>query len=133
MIQPDAARATTFVGLVSVVVGAALIVAPSRTATIMGLGDHPGVARTIGAADLALGPGLLRGRPRWPWMWARAALNILIAAQYCAEARHSSSPRARAGAATMAALAVADSTVALALRRAEDGERRPSGAHPECG
>ena len=32
--------------------------------------------RLLGAADLVLVPGLLAGRPRWPWMAARAALNL---------------------------------------------------------
>jgi hypothetical protein len=87
----------------------------------MGLGDHPRLSRTIGVADVALGPGLLRGRPRWPWMGARAGLNLLIAGQYWAESRRGASPRARTGAAMMVALAVADSTVALALRRVSNG------------
>ena len=38
--------------------------------------------RLIGAADLVLVPGLLRGEPRWPWMIGRAALNLAMAAYF---------------------------------------------------
>ena len=75
--------------------------------------------RIVGAADLALVPGLLLGRPRWPWMAARAALNLAQAGWLATAAGRAESPRlARGSAAALAALTLIDAPVAAALRRA---------------
>lgn len=117
MKPPGVERATTVAGLVTLAIGAALTAAPTRTALAMGLGDRPGTARTMGIVDLALAAGLLRGSPRWPWMTARSAFNVLIAAQYRAEYRAGSRrSKARAGAAAMAVLTVVDGALAVALK-----------------
>lgn len=109
-------RATDVAGTGTAIVGAALVLDPVRSATILGLNPGARRARTIGLADLALVPGLLRGRPRWPWMAARAALNMLIAAQYHAEARsRRDDRRQRRGATAMIALTVFDGGVAATL------------------
>ncbi len=111
-----AERATDAAGVVSIGIGATLTLAPTPTATTLGLGDQPSWARAIGLADLALGPGLLAGRPRWPWMAARAALNIVIVRHYRARARgNPNARRAGAGAAAMTALTVVDAAVASTL------------------
>ncbi len=63
-------------------------------------------------------PGLLRGSPKWPWMTARAALNIAQAASVLALAPRSASPAAvRATAAVLASLTAVDGPTAVALRR----------------
>lgn len=98
-------------------IGAALTLAPARTAAVLGLADRRGQARALGLADLALGPGLLAGRPRWPWMAARASLNFVIAGRYRARARAAPDlRRARVGAAAMTALTVVDAASAVMLR-----------------
>lgn len=112
-----AERATDAAGIVTVSIGAALMLAPARTTALLGLGDQRGRARAIGMADLALGPLLLTKRPRWPWMSARATLNLIIAREYRAAARHQPGlRRARKGAMAMMALAVVDSATAEVLR-----------------
>ncbi|GAA5148174.1 hypothetical protein GCM10023321_10060 [Pseudonocardia eucalypti] len=113
-------RAPKMVGLVTLVAGAALVAAPGPVGSAMGLGDRRSVARTVGVMDLALVPGLLRGRPRWPWMAARAAFSLATATIYRAEARRSDGRReAVGGMYGMLGLTVADVVVALALRNAE--------------
>ena len=74
--------------------------------------------RLVGLADLALVPGLLRGEPRWPWMFGRAALNLGQAAYF----HGSPTARPRRGlsgpsAPAWRALTLADGATGLALRR----------------
>jgi hypothetical protein len=110
-------RLVDIVGVVTLAMGAGLALAPRRSAATLGLGDHPAFARTVGAVDLVLAPGLLGGRPRWPWMAARAGLNLVIAHHYRIESRCSvGSSKARTGAAGMAMLTVVDGALAVALR-----------------
>ncbi|APU13299.1 MULTISPECIES: hypothetical protein [Actinoalloteichus] len=112
-------RLTTGVGVITLALGAALTVAPERTAAILRLGGSRTAARSIGVADLAIGWGLLRSRRRAPWMAARAALNLVLATRYRAEAnRQDGLAGAQAGAVGMSALTVFDGTLALRLARA---------------
>jgi hypothetical protein len=120
MSQSVSYRVPTFVGLVTLGLGAALTVAPRAVGTAGGLGDRPGVARAIGLMDLALVPGLLRGRPRWPWMVARALFNLPVAGAFRTEARRpEGNPIARGGVYAMLGLSTMDTAVALKLRKAE--------------
>jgi hypothetical protein len=77
MTPDDAERAADRVGVMTSVIGAALTAAPGRVGPRVGL-TSPQAALVVGLADLALVPGLLRGRPRWPWLAARAGLNLAI-------------------------------------------------------
>ena len=109
----------TAVGCVTLAAGVALVAAPGRVGAAVGLTGRDAELRAVGAADLALVPGLLLGRPRWPWMAGRAALNLAQAAYFAGVAGRSSSPgvvRATAGA--LAGLTAVDGPTALALRRA---------------
>jgi hypothetical protein len=72
-------RAAAFVGTFTAVAGAALLLAPERTGPLIGVTNRTD-ARILGVADLVLVPGLLAGRPRWPWMVARAVTNLGMAA-----------------------------------------------------
>lgn len=113
-------RLVTAVAAVTLAIGASLAGAPRRTATALGLGDHPRFSRTVGVIDLALVPGLVRGRPRWPWMAGRAVLNLVIAGHYRRESRRTGARgRARAGAVAMTALTLTDGALALALRASD--------------
>ena len=69
----------TTVGVVTAIIGAALIVHPARIGPMIGL-ESASDARAVGALDLALSPGLTVGRPRWPWVAARLLANLLTAA-----------------------------------------------------
>jgi hypothetical protein len=110
----------TLVGCVTAAIGAALAAEPRLATGPLGLDGHDAAVRAIGASDLLLVPGLLRGRPRWPWMAVRAAFNIAVAGYLHRATPQSSSPRAaRAGAGVMAGLTLVDGATAAALRRAE--------------
>ena len=117
-----AQRTATAVGVTTTGIGVALTWAPDAVAQALGL-RHPRSVRLIGLADLALIPGLLAGRPRWPWMVARAALNVAIAAYLLDDARHTSASRPPRIALLLAAVTVADAGTA---RRLHADERHPS-------
>ena len=108
-------RLANAVGLVTLGFGVALTVAPRRSREVLGMGVAL-PARAVGVADLVIGSALLFGRPRWPWMASRAALNAVLAESYRSEAsKPDRSPRAHSGALAMSALTVVDATLAIAL------------------
>jgi deazaflavin-dependent oxidoreductase (nitroreductase family) len=65
------------VGIGSLAIGAVLLAFP-RIGRVAGLGARD--TRLVALADLAVGPGLVWGRPRRPWLFARAGANLGIAA-----------------------------------------------------
>ena len=105
-------RMPTVVGAITLVAGAALIAAPQLATKPLGLEGQETAMRLIGASDLVLVPGLLRGNPRWPFMVGRAALNLGVAAYF-------DGVSARGPAAAFVALTAVDGATALALRRTE--------------
>ena len=115
-----ARRAATTVGLVTFPIGGALVFAPQVVARALSLRQLLPL-RIIGVADLALVPGLIAGRPRWPWMASRAVLNVAIAAYLLDESRRSSDLRSRFVALVLGAVTVADGAT---IRRLLDAERR---------
>ncbi|MER7556112.1 hypothetical protein ABTZ46_04170 [Nocardioides sp. NPDC126508] len=118
--DPESARrSAAVVGMATLPIGAAILLAPERVGRTLKLGDHPAALRLIGAADLALVPGLLAGRRRLPWMAARAGLNVAIAA-YCAHlARSEGNVGPKIAASALVVATVADARTILALRRSE--------------
>lgn len=120
MSRSPVSRVPPFIAVVTLGLGAALTVAPRPVGMAGGLGDRPVLARVIGLMDLALVPGLLRGRPRWPWMVARAVSNLPVAGAFSAEARRAEGhPLARVGLVTILGLSAMDCAVAVALRKDE--------------
>jgi len=117
IVTPAAAeRAAAGVGLATLLIGGALTVAPVRVGAMMGLTDPRG-ARIVGLADLALVPGLIRGRPVWPWVAARGSLNLAIVAYGLALDRRDR--RVRLAAAALIGATVGDAVVLATLRRAD--------------
>jgi hypothetical protein len=117
-ISRQAARAPAFVGWLTLGIGGALLAAPGPAARWLGVDDR--MMRAFGAADLALVPGLLAGRPRWPWMTARAGLNVGMACALAALAPRAGEPaRVRGAALALLAVTVPDGVTARSLRRAE--------------
>ncbi len=104
------------VGVATLVIGGALVGAPKAVGGPVGL-DAQG-ARAIGLADLALVPGLLAGRPRWPWMAARGGLNLLIAG-YGRRRNAGGAPRVGVLAKALVGITVADGAAAVTLWRSE--------------
>ena len=119
-----ARRTATAVGVATSPIGGWLVLAPEDVARALGLRDSRAV-RIIGVADLALVPGLIAGRPRWPWMAARAGLNVAIAAHLLDATRKTPDRRPRAVALLLAGITVAD--VATARRLSIDERRDGSG------
>ena len=108
-----------FVGCVTLAAGAALVISPRLLTGRLGLEGQDLAMRAIGASDLVLVPGLLRGRPHWPWMIGRAALNLAVAGYLHGIAPQSSSPAlAKGGAGVFVGLTAMDGATGLALRRA---------------
>jgi hypothetical protein len=103
-------RMPTVVGAITLVAGAALVAAPQLATKPLGLEGQETAMRLIGASDLVLVPGLLRGEPRWPFMVGRAALNLGVAAYFHAV-------ESRGMAAAFVGLTAVDGATALVLRR----------------
>lgn len=99
------------VGIGSLAIGAALLAFP-RIGRVADLDARD--ARLIALGDLAVGPGLIWGRPRRPWLFARAAANVGIAALLLRRR----SPAGWAIAAGLGAATAADLQVAAALSSA---------------
>ncbi|WP_375001040.1 hypothetical protein [Aeromicrobium sp. CTD01-1L150] len=108
-----AQRTGEIAGMATAVIGTGLLLAPGPVGRLAEI-ENPRVARAIGVTDLVIAPGLLRGRPRWPWLVARTVANGATAALLLSSRR----PRALATAAALAGLTVADGRAAAVLRRA---------------
>ena len=113
MTPDDAERAAVRVGVLTTVIGGVLAVAPGRVGPLIGLTD-PWAARLVGLVDLALVPGLLRGRPRWVWLAARAGLNMTIVGYAVVTAGRNR--RAQVAAVALVAATVSDLGAMFALR-----------------
>ena len=64
-------------GWVSIGVGLAAVAAPGPLMNALGLGDCPTLGRFLGARDLVLGTGLLRGQNTAAWCRARGIADAL--------------------------------------------------------
>ena len=102
-------------GYVTTATGVALVLAPGVAARQMGLAGQEGPLRLIGAADLVLVPGLLRGKPRWPWMIARAGMNLAMAAYFLGVGAKSRAPRVTGYA--LLGLTIVDTATGVTLSR----------------
>lgn len=118
-------RAPQVVGTITFVVGAALAARPQLATQPLRLKGQETAVRAIGLSDLVVACGLLRSRPAWPWMTARAALNLGLIAYF--EAAPGLSPGLRrAGRETFGVLSVLDGGTALVLRRIETRASGPA-------
>ena len=64
-------------GWVSIGVGLAALAVPGPLMKAIGLGDRPNLGRFLGARDLLLGMGLLRGQNTAAWCRARGIADAL--------------------------------------------------------
>jgi hypothetical protein len=113
----QAKRAAVGVGAATSLIGGALAADPKKVGDLIHLQDTTGL-RAIGIADLALVPGLLAGRPRWPWMAARGTLNIAIVAFLLRRPAGADTLKLRIVSAALLGVTVQDLRAAVALREA---------------
>ena len=106
----------TTLGIVSLALGAAELLAPSRTARLVGLDRRPLILRTCGARELAAGVGLLRTADPAPWLWGRVAGDALDLATVLVLAR---GRRRAAVAAALVAITALDVAALIADRPRE--------------
>jgi hypothetical protein len=71
---------TRALGWVSVGVGLAALAAPVPVMNAFGIGERPKIGRFLGARDIVLGAGLLRGEDKAAWARARGVSDALDAA-----------------------------------------------------
>jgi hypothetical protein len=109
----SAASASRLAGLITLATGVGLTLAPDRVGRLVGIDDARS-ARLIGIGDLVLAPGLVAGRPRWPWMAARAAANLPMAAVFLSSPHRS----ARVTGIALLGLTANDVRAARSLHRA---------------
>jgi deazaflavin-dependent oxidoreductase (nitroreductase family) len=121
MDELTAMRRSRQVGVGSLAIGAVLLAFP-RIARIAGLDVRN--TRLVALADLAVGPGLVWGRPRRPWLFARAGTNLGIAALLLRRR----SRVGRAIAVGLGAATAADIQLVAALPSSADAEAASSGA-----
>jgi deazaflavin-dependent oxidoreductase (nitroreductase family) len=118
MDQETAAERSREVGMGSIAIGVVLMLRPG-IAKVAGLGAPD--ARVVALADLAVGTGLIAGRPRRrPWVLARAGANVGIAAVLMRRG----SRAGRMIAAGLGAATIADLQMARALPDEGEGAAR---------
>jgi F420H(2)-dependent quinone reductase len=118
MDQSTALARSRQVGVLTLGIGAALLARP-RLARVAGLDERD--TRAVALLDLAVAPGLIWGRPRRPWMFARAGANVGIAAILLRRR----SPVGKAVTAGLVAATASDLQMAAALGASAPG---PAGA-----
>ena len=64
-------------GLLSIGIGLAAVVAPERLARWLGLDADPGTVSAFGAREIAAGSGLLSPVKPGPWLWMRVGGDVM--------------------------------------------------------
>jgi hypothetical protein len=116
----NAEAGATFVGALTTAIGVSLLVAPVRTGKMLGVqvDRERRTLQILGAVDLTVAIGLLFGRPRWPWMAARAVCNPPTAVYLGLLGRRSESRTLYAVASVVLLATVADAAAVRTLRAA---------------
>lgn len=109
MDQEGALKRSRQVGIGSLAIGVAMLLFPRPIGRRADLTARD--VRLIALGDLAVGPGLIWGRPRRPWLFARAVVNLAIAGLLLRRG----SRAGRAIAAGLGAVTAADLHLAAAL------------------
>jgi hypothetical protein len=113
--RTSAQALATTAGVFTTIAGGALLSAPSGLGPLIGLTSRRD-AQLVGILDLALAPGLMFGRPQWPWLAARAVSNVATAVFTLRRAENGASLRnARVFSALLAAATVTDLRAVRAL------------------
>ena len=70
---PDDRQLGQILGLFSIGLGLAELLAPRAVGRAIGVGDHPAIVRMVGVREIVTGLGLLSERAPGTWAWARVA------------------------------------------------------------
>jgi uncharacterized membrane protein len=70
---PDDRQLGQILGLFSIGLGLAELLAPRAVGRAIGVGDHPAIMRMVGVRGIVTGLGLLSERAPGTWAWARVA------------------------------------------------------------
>ena len=70
---PDERQLGQILGLLSVGLGLAQVLAPRALGRAIGVGDHPAIMRMVGVREIVTGLGPLSERAPGAWAWARVA------------------------------------------------------------
>src|ERR1043165_5144357 len=70
---PDDRQLGQILGLFSIGLGLAEVLAPRALGRAIGVGDHPSIMRMVGVREIVTGLGILSERPPGAWTWARVA------------------------------------------------------------
>jgi uncharacterized membrane protein len=95
------------VGLLSVGLGLAELLAPRALGRAVGVGDHPTIIRMLGVRGIVTGLGMLTQRAAGTWAWARVAGDAMDLALLGAAASSPDADPRRIAAATASVLGVA--------------------------
>ena len=114
----DVQKIARGIGWLSIAVGAQLVVAPRSGTRNFGMGERPTLGRIMGARDLVVGAGLLRGEDTRAWLIARGINDAVDAAIILGGAASGAFPKDRApiGLAVATSLSVASLLLARQLR-----------------
>jgi uncharacterized membrane protein len=103
-------------GLLSVGLGLAALLAPGPLGRLVGLSGHTSLLRFVGARELASAAGLLTQKDRTPWLWSRVIGDAMDLALLGTALRPSNPGRGRALGAIGVVGAIAAIDVAASLR-----------------
>jgi uncharacterized membrane protein len=121
---PDDRMLGRILGLFSVGLGLAELLAPRAVGRAIGVGDHPAIIRMVGVREIVTGLGILSERAPGAWAWARVAgdamdLALLGAATTSPDADPRRIAATTAGVLGVAALDVYSSQQLMATQFAE--------------
>ena len=104
---PDDRQLGQILGVVSIGLGLAQLLAPRAVGRAIGVGDHPAIMRMVGVREIVTGLGILSERAPGAWAWARVAGDAIdLALLGAATSSPDADPR-RIAAATAGVLGVA--------------------------
>lgn len=104
---PDDRQLGQILGVVSIGLGLAELLAPRAVGRAVGVGDHPAILRMVGVREIVTGLGILSERAPGAWAWARVAGDAIdLALLGAATSSPDADPR-RIAAATAGVLGVA--------------------------
>jgi uncharacterized membrane protein len=105
--EAQSPRLGQILGVLSVGLGLAEVLAPRALGRAAGVGDHPGIIRMLGLRGIVTGLGMLSERAPGRWAWARVAGDAIDLALLGAAANSPDTDPRRIAAATAGVLGVA--------------------------